>query len=145
MKKMGNLAFTDSHNQLTISNIHKMSTCRLFEKFIATSRQCLGQPLNKAKRPVRKSGSKGHVQQQEAPARTRPSHYRGPLPLVPRSASPHRGNLVAVNIWSSAGHATSKSLSNKELTIFRVGIFTTLKMVKQLSHSDLQVAPNVSA
>ena len=27
-------------------------------------------------------------------------------------------------------HATSKSLSNKELTIFRVGIFTTLKMVK---------------
>ena len=59
MKKMGNLAFTDPHNQLTISNIHRMSTCRLFEKFTATSRQCLGQPLNKAKRPVRKSASKG--------------------------------------------------------------------------------------
>ena len=41
------------------------------------------------------------------------------------------------------GRATSKSLSDKELTIFRVGIFTTLKMVKQLSHSDLQVAQNV--
>ena len=64
MKKMGNLAFIDPHNQLTISNIHKMSTCRLFEKFTATSRQSLGQPLNKAKRPVRKSASKGHVQQQ---------------------------------------------------------------------------------
>ena len=35
------------------------------------------------------------VRQQEAPMRTRPSHYRGPLPLVPRAASPHRGNLVA--------------------------------------------------
>ena len=41
---------------------------------------------------------------------------------------------------NDTGRATSKSLSNKELTIFRVGIFTTLKMVKQLSHSDLQVA-----
>ena len=35
------------------------------------------------------------VRQQEAPVRTRPSHYRGALPLVPRAASPHRGNLVA--------------------------------------------------
>ena len=78
MKKMGNLAFTDTHNQLTISDIRKMSTCRLFEKFTATSRQCLGKPLNKAKRPVRKSASKGHVQQQEVPERTRPSHFVGP-------------------------------------------------------------------
>lgn len=29
---MGNLAFTDPSNQLTISNIYKMSICRLFEK-----------------------------------------------------------------------------------------------------------------
>ena len=46
-EKMGNLAFTGPSNQLKISNIHKMSTCRLFEKFTATSRQCLGQPLDK--------------------------------------------------------------------------------------------------
>ena len=48
---MGNLAFTNTLNQLTISNIHKMSTCRLFEKFTATSRQCLGQPQNKEASP----------------------------------------------------------------------------------------------
>ena len=76
-EKMGNLAFTNSCNQLTISNIHKMSTCGLFEKFTATSRQCLGQLLNKAKRPVRKSVSKRHVQQQEALVRTRPSCFAG--------------------------------------------------------------------
>ena len=34
-------------------------------------------------------------------------------------------------------HATIKSLSNKELTIFRVGIFTTLKSAKHLSISHL--------
>ena len=37
-------------------------------------------------------------------------------------------------------HATIKSLSDKELTIFRVGIFTTLKSAKRLSISHLQVA-----
>ena len=37
-------------------------------------------------------------------------------------------------------HATSKSLSDKEFTIFRVGIFTTLKSAKYLSISHLQVA-----
>ena len=70
-EKMGNLALTNSCNQLTISNIHKMSTCRLFEKFTATSRQRLGQPQNKEVSP------KGHVQQQEAPVRTRPSCFAG--------------------------------------------------------------------
>ncbi len=89
MKKMGNLAFTNFCNQLTISNIHKMSTCRLFEKFTATSRQCLGQPLDKAKRPVRKSASKRHVQQQEALL------LRRRLPLVPNKASSDAGPELA--------------------------------------------------
>ena len=35
--------------------------------------------------------------------------------------------------------ATRKSLIITALAIFRVGIFTTLKMAKQLSLSDLQV------
>ena len=92
---MGNLAFTDHHNQLTISNIHKMSTCRLFEKFTATSRQCLGQPLNKAKRPVRKSASKRHVQQQEAPREDQALLLRRHLPLVPNKASSDAGPELA--------------------------------------------------
>ena len=41
--------------------------------------------------------------------------------------------------------ATRKSLIITALSIFRVGIFTTLKMVKHLSISHLQVAQNVSA
>ena len=86
---MGNLAFTNSCNQLTISNIHKMSTCGLFEKFTATSRQCLEQLLNKAKRPVRKSASKRHVQQQEALL------LRRHLPLVPNKASSDAGPELA--------------------------------------------------
>lgn len=36
--------------------------------------------------------------------------------------------------------ATRKSLIVTALGVFRVGIFVTLKMVKQLSLSDLQVA-----
>lgn len=36
--------------------------------------------------------------------------------------------------------ATRKSLIMTALGVFRVGIFVTLKMVKQLSLSDLQVA-----
>ena len=49
---------------------------------------------------------------------------------------------AAAQLQDDTGRATSKSLSNKELTIFRVDIFTTLKTVKQLSHNDLQVTPN---
>ena len=41
--------------------------------------------------------------------------------------------------------ATHKSLIINTLSIFRVGIFATLKMVKQLSLSNLQVALHVSA
>ena len=37
--------------------------------------------------------------------------------------------------------ATRKSLIITALGVFRVGIFTTLKMIKQLSLSNLQVAP----
>ncbi len=40
--------------------------------------------------------------------------------------------------------ATRKSLIITTLGIFRVGIFATLKMAKQLSHSDLQVTLHVS-
>ena len=92
-EKMGNLALTNSCNQLTISNIHKMSTCRLFEKFTATSRQRLGQPQNKEASP------KGRLERARAAARSpredQALPLRGPLPLVPRAVSPHRGNLVA--------------------------------------------------
>ena len=93
---MGNLALTNSCNQLTISNIHKMSTCRLFEKFTATSRQRLGQPQNKEVSP------KGRLERARAAARSPREDQalllRGPLPLVPRAVSPHRGNLVALSL-----------------------------------------------
>ena len=49
---------------------------------------------------------------------------------------------TAAQLQDDTGRATSKSLSNKELTIFRVDIFTTLKTVKRLSHNDLQVTQN---
>ena len=49
------------------------------------------------------------------------------------------------NVYVALRGAPHKTLYHNNLTLFRVGIFTTLKMVKQLSHSDLQVAPNVSA
>ena len=39
--------------------------------------------------------------------------------------------------------ATRKSLIMTVLGVFRVGIFVTLKMVKQLSLSDLQIALHV--
>lgn len=39
--------------------------------------------------------------------------------------------------------APRKTLIHNDLTLFRVGIFTTLKSVKHLSISHLQVAPNV--
>ena len=93
---MGNLALTNSCNQLTISNIHKMSTCRLFEKFTATSRQRLGQPQNKEVSP------KGRLERARAAARSPREDQalllRRQLPLVPRAASPHRGNLVALSL-----------------------------------------------
>ena len=41
--------------------------------------------------------------------------------------------------------ATRKSLIITALSIFRVDIFATLKMAKQLSHSDLQVTLHVYA
>ena len=41
--------------------------------------------------------------------------------------------------------APRKTLSHNDLTLFRVGIFTTLKSVKHLSISHLQVAPNTSS
>jgi len=95
-EKMGNLALTNSCNQLTISNIHKMSTCRLFEKFTATSRQRLGQPQNKEASP------KGRLERARAAARSpredQALPLRGPLPLVPRAVSPHRGNLTACHM-----------------------------------------------
>ena len=40
--------------------------------------------------------------------------------------------------------ATRKSLTINALVVFRVGVFTTLKTVKQLSLSNLQVTPCVS-
>ena len=41
--------------------------------------------------------------------------------------------------------ATRKSLSNRELGIFRVDVFTTLKMPKAVIISDLRAAPHVSS
>ena len=51
-----------------------------------------------------------------------------------------QGLLVAVHTWSSAIHTARKLQITNYLTKIRVGKITTLKMVKQLSLSDLQVA-----
>ena len=40
--------------------------------------------------------------------------------------------------------ATRKSLTINALVVFGVGVFTTLKTVKQLALSNLQVTPRVS-
>ena len=65
----------------------------MFEKFTATSRQRLGQPQNKEASP------KGLLESARAAARSPREDQalllRRYLPLVPRAASPHGGNLVA--------------------------------------------------
>ena len=50
-----------------------------------------------------------------------------------------QGLLVAIHTWSSSGAARKLQTTNY-LAKIRVGKITTLKMVKQLSLSDLQVA-----
>ena len=52
-----------------------------------------------------------------------------------------QGLLVAIHTWSSSGAARKLQTTNY-LAKIRVGKITTLKMVKQLSLSDLQVEPN---
>ena len=49
---------------------------------------------------------------------------------------------TAALLRDDTGHATSKQLSNKELTIFRVGILITLKMAILLILNALWGAPN---
>ena len=46
---------------------------------------------------------------------------------------------------TATASATCKPLSNRELGIFRVGIFTTLKTAKAVIISDLRAAPHVSS
>ena len=48
------------------------------------------------------------------------------------------------NVYGVRG-APRKILYHNDLTLFRVGFFTTLKSVKHLSISYLQVALNVSS
>ena len=48
------------------------------------------------------------------------------------------------NVYVAWG-APRKTLYHNDLTLFRVGIFSTLKSVKHLSISYLQVALNVSS
>ena len=75
---MGNLAFTNTLNQLTISNIHKMSTCRLFEKFTAKSRQCLGQPQNKEASPKERFERSRAAASEKAPSKGVTRHPQMP-------------------------------------------------------------------
>ncbi len=49
------------------------------------------------------------------------------------------------NVYVVLGGAPRKILYHNDLTLFRVGIFTTLKSVKHLSISHLQIALNVSS
>ena len=57
-----------------------------------------------------------------------------------------QGLLVAGYTWSSAARGAARKLQIiNYLTKIRVGKNTTPKMVKQLSHSDLQVAQSVSS
>ena len=51
---------------------------------------------------------------------------------------------TAARLRDDTGRATSKSLSNKELTIFRVGILVTLKMAILLILNTLQGAQKKS-
>ena len=46
---------------------------------------------------------------------------------------------------TASASATCKPLSNRRLDIFRVGIFTTLKIAKAVIISDLRAAPRVSS
>ena len=46
---------------------------------------------------------------------------------------------------TASASATCKPLSNRELGIFRVGIFTTLKMPKAVIICNLRAAPRVSS
>ena len=60
----------------------------------------------------------------------------------------HRRETAIVpllGLQEDTSNAAHKTLILNRITIFRVDIFTTLKMVKQLSHSDLQVTQNVSS
>ena len=75
---MGDLAFINSCNQLTISNIHKISTCRLFEKSTATSRQCLGQPQNKEASPKERLERARAVASEKAPSKGVTRHPQMP-------------------------------------------------------------------
>ena len=49
------------------------------------------------------------------------------------------------DVYVAFGGAPRKTLWHNDLTLFRVGIFTTLKSVKHLSINHLQVALNVSS
>ena len=49
------------------------------------------------------------------------------------------------NVYVALRGAPRKTLYHNDLTLFRVGIFTTLKSVKHLSISHLQVALNTSS
>ena len=49
------------------------------------------------------------------------------------------------NVYVVLGGAPRKILYHNDLTLFRVGIFTTLKSVKHLSISHLQIALDVSS
>ncbi len=49
------------------------------------------------------------------------------------------------NVYVALRGAPHKTLYHNDLTLFRVGIFTTLKSVKHLSISHLQVTLNVSS
>lgn len=47
------------------------------------------------------------------------------------------------DVYGVSERAPRNTLYHNDLTLFRVDIFTTLKSVKHLSISHLQVAPNV--
>ena len=62
--------------------------------------------------------------------------FRGASYISRRQA----GNIVKAEIQENLFSATRKSLIITALSIFRVDIFATLKIAKQLSLSNLQVA-----
>lgn len=49
------------------------------------------------------------------------------------------------DVYGVLRSAPRKTLSHNDLTLFRVGIFTTLKSPKTVIFSSLQVAPRVSS
>ena len=114
---------------LTFSNIHQIQTCRLFENtrsypsqiihqqtsisnrqrevalFIDANSRKKGGPViqytsHRKKLNIHADSTKPLWLATRSPCEDQALPLRGPLPLVPRAVSPHRGNLVASYTYS---------------------------------------------